>query len=131
MDLPRDKQVGYQRSVDHFLGHMSDGINDDGVIMESGGGGLVGTSRDYMRLVKVLADGGQVGGVRILQAKTVSMMMRNHLPGNATIHQYIHKRSAYHFKEDGCGFGLGFACFTDPSKTIYAISPGGCCWGGW
>lgn len=38
------------------------------------GGGLVGTARDYARFVRMLLNGGELDGARILQSETVDML---------------------------------------------------------
>eukprot|EP00658_Telonema_sp_P-2_P009894 TRINITY_DN13697_c0_g1_i3.p1 TRINITY_DN13697_c0_g1~~TRINITY_DN13697_c0_g1_i3.p1 ORF type:complete len:263 (-),score=56.65 TRINITY_DN13697_c0_g1_i3:28-816(-) len=45
----------------------------------SGGGGLVGTCRDYLRFSQCLLNGGELDGVRILGRKTVQLMSQNRL----------------------------------------------------
>ncbi len=51
----------------------------------SGGGGLVSTSADYLRFAQMLANGGELDGVRILGRKTVELMTMNHLPGGTDL----------------------------------------------
>jgi CubicO group peptidase (beta-lactamase class C family) len=45
-----------------------------------GGHGLFSTTQDYMRFALMLANQGQLDGVRILSRKTVELMHTNHLP---------------------------------------------------
>jgi len=47
----------------------------------SGGGGLVSTADDYMRFARMLLNGGELDGVRLLGPKTLQLMASNHLPG--------------------------------------------------
>lgn len=47
----------------------------------SGGAGLVSTLRDYMRFAQILAYGGSVDGVRILEPDSVRTMTTNQLQG--------------------------------------------------
>ena len=49
--------------------------------LESGGGGLAGTAADYLRFCRMLLNGGELDGVRLLSPKTVQLMTMNHLPG--------------------------------------------------
>ena len=49
--------------------------------LESGGGGLAGTAEDYMRFCRMLLNGGELEGARLLSPKTVALMTMNHLPG--------------------------------------------------
>ncbi len=45
-----------------------------------GGAGLVMSARDYDRFAHMLADGGSLDGVRIMQPRTAALMMSNLLP---------------------------------------------------
>jgi CubicO group peptidase (beta-lactamase class C family) len=83
----------------------------------SGGGGLVSTTRDYMRFCQMLLNGGELDGVRILAPLTVEIMHRNHLPPE------IGEMSP------GTGFGLDFAVVLDPAQA-HAVSEGTYYWGG-
>ena len=49
----------------------------------SGGGGLVGTARDYVRFLTMIQNGGELDGHRILRPETVSLMTTNQLPKEA------------------------------------------------
>ncbi|WP_366112866.1 serine hydrolase domain-containing protein [Bradyrhizobium sp.] len=44
-----------------------------------GGGGLFSTAHDYLRLLRALLNGGELDGVRILEAETVATMGENHM----------------------------------------------------
>jgi CubicO group peptidase (beta-lactamase class C family) len=95
----------------------------------SGGGGLVGTAADYLRLCECLRRGGVLDGVRLLGPKTVWLMRQNHLPGGrdlADLSKSLFSEAMYH----GVGFGLGFAMTTDVARTGVAGSPGEYWWGG-
>lgn len=46
----------------------------------SGGAGLVSTANDYARFAQMLLNGGELDGVRVLQASTVDAMWRNVMP---------------------------------------------------
>ena len=68
----------------------------------SGGGGLVGTARDYLRFCQMLLNGGELDGVRILKRETIAEMTKNQLPEGAM-------KTRNNGKSDvGDGFGLGF-----------------------
>ena len=71
----------------------------------SGGGGLVGTATDYMRFAQMLANGGELDGVRILKPETVELMHTDHLPANVTDMGPLYR---------GNRFGLDFSIVTDP-----------------
>ncbi len=74
----------------------------------SGGGGLVSTAADYMRFAQMLANGGELGGVRILKPKTVELMHTDHLPASVTDMGPIYR---------GNRFGLDFSIVTDPNPA--------------
>ena len=59
-----------------------------------GGAGLLSTASDYSRLLRMMANGGALDGVRLLGPKTVELMTSNH-----TGSLYLEGRM---------GFGLGF-----------------------
>jgi len=93
----------------------------------SGGGGLLGTARDYMRFCQMLLNRGVHGSTRLLGRKTVELMTRNHLNGDmAAMGQPRFAESNYH----GIGFGLGFSVMLDPAKAQIVGSPGEYAWGG-
>ncbi|MEE2777203.1 MAG: serine hydrolase domain-containing protein [Acidobacteriota bacterium] len=82
----------------------------------SGGGGLVGTTMDYMRFSQMLLNGGELDGVRILSPLTVDLMHRDHMPRGIE-------------QSPGTGFGLDFAVILDPVEAD-GISKGEYYWGG-
>jgi CubicO group peptidase (beta-lactamase class C family) len=93
----------------------------------SGGGGLVGTARDYMRFCLMLLNRGAYGSTRLLGRKTVELMTTNHLNGDmAAMGQPRFAESNYH----GIGFGLGFSVMLDPAKAQIVGSGGEYAWGG-
>ena len=83
---------------------------------ESGGGGLLSTSRDFLRFCQMLLNGGALDGIRILSPKTVDLMTRNHL-GDIELAR-------------GVGFGLGFGIVVDPIEAGSVGSAGEYSWGG-
>jgi CubicO group peptidase (beta-lactamase class C family) len=93
----------------------------------SGGGGLVGTGRDYMRFCQMLLNRGVHGTERLLGRKTVELMAMNHLNGDmAAMGQPRFAESNYY----GIGFGLGFSVTLDPARAQILGSPGEYAWGG-
>jgi len=93
-----------------------------------GGSGLVSTPADYHRFTQMLARGGELDGVRVLGARTVAYMTRNHLPGGAQLSEFgnpIGEQS-----EAGVGFGLGFSVVVDPAALKVTSSSGEYGWGG-
>ncbi len=47
--------------------------------VESAGGGLASTTRDYSRFMQMLLNGGELDGARVLKPETVQLMMQNHI----------------------------------------------------
>ena len=95
----------------------------------SGGGGLVGTAGDYLRLCTMLLNRGELDGVRILGRKTVELMTTNHLPTGGDLSSMgrpVFSETSY----DGIGFGLGFSVMLDPARAHVVGSPGEFAWGG-
>ncbi len=93
----------------------------------SGGGGLTGTARDYMRFCHMMLNKGTLDGQRLLGRKTVELMTMNHLGGDmAAMGQARFSESNY----AGIGFGLGFSIMLDPAKAQVLGSPGEYAWGG-
>jgi CubicO group peptidase (beta-lactamase class C family) len=93
----------------------------------SGGGGLLSTTEDYLRFCRMLLQGGQLDGVRVLSPRTLDLMRTNHLSGD------LDALSTGGFAEtsfEGVGFGLGFAVLLDPAKQHSPASAGEFYWGG-
>ncbi len=82
----------------------------------SGGAGLLSTARDYGRFLQMLANGGQLGGKRILSRKSVELMTVDHLRGIPF--------------DAGEGFGLGFSIVKDVGAYGSLSSVGEFGWGG-
>jgi CubicO group peptidase (beta-lactamase class C family) len=72
----------------------------------SGGGGMVGTTRDYMRFLLMVDGLGTLGTVKVLSPESVKLMTSNLLPKEA-FPIYFGKE-----KRHGVGFGLGFCVRT-------------------
>ena len=49
---------------------------------EMGGGGLYGTMGDYLKFVRMILNGGQLGGERVLKPETVASLSLNHMGSN-------------------------------------------------
>ena len=93
----------------------------------SGGGGLTGTARDYLRFCHMMLNKGTLDGERLLGRKTVELMTSNHLPGDmASLGMPRFSESNY----AGIGFGLGFSVMLDPAKAQILGTPGEYAWGG-
>ena len=95
----------------------------------SGAGGMVSTASDYMRFCKMLANGGELDGRRIIGPRTLAYMACNHLPGGRDLAQ-MSPASAGETSRAGVGFGLGFACVLDPTVLGGLSVPGEYYWGG-
>jgi CubicO group peptidase (beta-lactamase class C family) len=88
----------------------------------SGGGGLVSTASDYMRLCLMLLNKGEFGGERLLKTETVEMMTKNQLP-----------EIAYPIgtgDRAGVGFGLGFSVRVESGNGEPSSRVGEYDWGG-
>ena len=79
-----------------------------------GGGGLLSTTRDYLRFAQMLLDGGVVDGRRVLSASSVATMLRNHLPASLTP---LDSRPP--MIDGGYGYGLAGAVLVD--STLAAL----------
>lgn len=79
-----------------------------------GGGGLVSTVDDYLKFARMLLNGGEVDGVRLLKAESVALMRENRL----TPAQRENTFMGIPFWL-GQGFGLGVSVITDPDKQSW------------
>jgi CubicO group peptidase (beta-lactamase class C family) len=96
----------------------------------SGGGGLVSTIEDYSRFTRMLLNGGELDGVRVLGRKTVELMTRNHLPGGGDLSEFVLPGTYGETDFDGVGFGLTMAVGKGPVATQGVGSAGDFYWGG-
>jgi CubicO group peptidase (beta-lactamase class C family) len=87
----------------------------------SGAGGLYSTAADYLRFARMLANGGELDGTRLLKQDTVAMMMSDQLAGFDPV---------VPAPEPGEGFGLGGYVVTDPAKSARPGSLGQFGWSG-
>ncbi len=86
----------------------------------SGVSGLNATAADYFRFAQMIANGGELDGVRLLGRMTVDLMISNNIGTGKDV--YV--------RGPGYGFGLGFGIVTDPAQSYDALSPGSYGWGG-
>jgi CubicO group peptidase (beta-lactamase class C family) len=68
----------------------------------SGGGGLVSTVADYVTFLRVIVNGGEWDGVRLLQPETLALMRQNQLPSGVGVRFPM-------WEMQDTVFGLGFA----------------------
>jgi len=91
----------------------------------SGGGGMMSTVHDYLRFAQMLANQGELDGVRILSRAMVRLMTSDHLselPGAKTGQSYL--------PGPGYGFGLGVSVRTVNGMAIMPGSIGDYAWSG-
>jgi CubicO group peptidase (beta-lactamase class C family) len=96
-----------------------------------GGGGLASTASDYGRFVRMLLNGGELDGARVLKAETVTLMGQNHIGAISVpaLKTALVRSADFTFIADGRDkWGLGFLITADqvPGKR----SPGSLSWGG-
>jgi methyl acetate hydrolase len=136
-NVPQDKAA---RLV---AAQQRDGERMDGAIVKAavqpplaipqpiGGGGLASTASDYGRFVRMLLNGGELDGARVLKAETVALMGQNHIGAVSVpaLKSALPRSADFTFIADGRDkWGLGFLITTDqvPGKR----SPGSLSWGG-
>ncbi|MFA5565120.1 MAG: serine hydrolase domain-containing protein [Acidimicrobiia bacterium] len=97
----------------------------------SGGGGLVSTMGDYLTFTRMLVNGGELNGVRILGRKTVDLMTMNHLPDGADMTKFAIPGSYGEVGFEGMGFGFTMAVSNGPVETAQIGNKGDFMWGGY
>jgi CubicO group peptidase (beta-lactamase class C family) len=93
----------------------------------SGGGGLVSTAEDYYRFAQMLANGGELGGVRILSPASVKLMTQNHVPAGVLTGQW---GIGQHVMRPGFGYGYDCAVIFDPAEANLPDGKGTFFWDG-
>jgi methyl acetate hydrolase len=96
-----------------------------------GGGGLASTAEDYGRFMRMLLNGGELDGARVLRSETVALMGQNHIGAVSVpaLKSALPRSADFTFIADNRDkWGLGFLITTDqvPGKR----SPGSLSWGG-
>src|SRR5215211_1953160 len=94
----------------------------------SGGGGLTGTTADYLRFCEMLRRGGELDGARVLGPRTIKLMTKNHLAGGRDLTQMA-LGAFSETANEGVGFGLGFA-MTLSDVEAGGLGEGDYYWGG-
>jgi CubicO group peptidase (beta-lactamase class C family) len=123
--------AGYGRARDKSLRVIDDPATSNYLkkpAFLSGGGGLTGTTADYLRFCEMLRRGGELDGARVLGPRTIELMTRNHLAGGQDLTQLAlgaFSETAY----GGIGFGLGFAMTLD-EVAAGSMGAGDYYWGG-
>ncbi len=132
--VPDEKQsrfaANYERGPDKALKLLDDPTRSaylEPPTFFSGGGGLVGTTADYLKFCEMLRCRGKVGDTRIIGSRTLDLMTMNHLTAGdlSTMAVGAFSETAY----DGVGFGLGFAMTLDEVASG-AMGSGDYYWGG-
>jgi CubicO group peptidase (beta-lactamase class C family) len=95
---------------------------------DSGGAGGVSTVGDYLRFAQMLANGGQLDGVRVLSRASVALMTSDHL--GSRIATTITAGELL-LGTPGYTFGLGFAVRQGAGVAGVAGSAGEFTWGGY
>ncbi len=96
----------------------------------NGGGGLVGSTADYVRFCTMLANGGELDGERVLSRKTLELMTCNHLAGDAEMADLALPMGYGEVGFAGNGFGLTVAVSRGPAASGVVGSTGEFMWGG-
>ena len=94
--------------------------------MESGGGGLVGSTHDYARFAQMMLNKGSLAGNTVLKPETVAMMSENHI-GELGIYS---DGTTANPGRPGQKFGLDFAVYVDPAAGNNPFGAGTYYWGG-
>jgi CubicO group peptidase (beta-lactamase class C family) len=92
-------------------------------------GGMVSTMADYARFARMLANGGELDGARIIGPRTLSFMASNHLPDGRDMAS-MNLGGYSEISRWGQGFGLGFSVLLDPAKAGTVGTPGEYGWSG-
>ena len=94
--------------------------------LESGGGGLVGSTHDYARFCQMMLNKGEIGGKRILKPETVKLMTENHIGGLTVSVDGTRPQAG----AEAVRFGLDFAVYVDPKAAGLPYGAGTYYWGG-
>jgi CubicO group peptidase (beta-lactamase class C family) len=96
-----------------------------------GGGGLASTASDYGRFMRMILNGGELDGARVLRADTVKLMEQNQIGAVSVraLESALPRSAAFTFVADGRDkWGLGFLITVDQVPGMR--SPGSLSWGG-
>jgi CubicO group peptidase (beta-lactamase class C family) len=95
----------------------------------AGGGGLISSAGDYQTFMTMLLRGGEFGGHRFVQRRTLKLMVTNNLPGGGDLRS-VARDSFSETDQSGIGFGLGFSVAIDQIENRSLLSEGSFGWGG-
>ena len=96
-----------------------------------GGGGLASTAEDYGRFMRMILNGGELDGARVLKAETVKLMEQNQIGAVSVpaLKSALPRSADFTFIADGRDkWGLGFLITVD--QVAGKRSPGSLSWGG-
>lgn len=96
-----------------------------GAKFQSGGGGLLSTTDDYLKFARMLLNEGELNGVRLLAPSTVRLMRTDFL-GEQAANAYVNGGAP----REGRGFGLGFGIINDQGLAATPQGLGSYYWGG-
>ena len=85
------------------------------------------TVEDYYPFAQMLANGGELGGKRILSPETVKLMSSNHLPPSLLTGQFA---GGQHVMRRGFGYGSNVAVAFDPPEAELPDGKGTSLWDG-
>lgn len=94
-----------------------------------GGSGLVGTAADYLRFARMVLNGGQLDGVRILESDIFKLLVTNHL-GPEFGERPLRAMPQGLYAERGVGHGYCGVVINDPIVRGIPGSPGEYSWAG-
>jgi CubicO group peptidase (beta-lactamase class C family) len=114
-EADRSRLAGfYQRSGSGELSRQPDSIafsfNTNHWPLTPGSYGLTSTLDDYMRFARMLVNGGELDGVRILRPETVRLMATNQLSDSVTERSWLPSKGQV-------GFGIDFAVRVRPPAS--------------
>jgi len=96
-------------------------------VAPSGGGGLVTTAEDYFRFASMLANEGELNGVRVLSPAAVHLMSTNHLGANLLTGEFS---IGGQVMRPGFGYGYDCAVEFDPQTANLPDGRGTFFWDG-
>jgi CubicO group peptidase (beta-lactamase class C family) len=85
-----------------------------------GGGALAGTAEDYLQFAQMLANGGELHGVRLLRPETVRLMFTNHLPRSIPVDIAAVPGIAFEF-----GYGVAIGNDSTARAGLLPVAGGG------